>query len=355
MACRRALASSSRLIQRSHISRHYATGSTFIPPQAVEQGIEREGGRGDVAGGGARWPKDRKKYIPASPHFYTAREAYYRTLYELESLERQAKRELEQSSLLPAPKAILERIRRPEWMSQAAFKSEAGLSMGMSMRKRLIAVLDQMTIWRGVARQAGLDHIAVTLTTALQFYGEPDGGQKAMRTGQHFHELDQYGRSYAHGARKTSSARVWMIATDPSLPTARPSEYDCLSGSDATALVDPTSSSPAPPKLLTSTILVNSMPLATYFNLYDREKIIRPLRLTGLLGAFNVFAIARGGGTSGQADAVAVALGRAIMSHAPEMKGVLSQAGLLHRDPRMVERKKPGQPKARKQFVWVKR
>jgi ribosomal protein S9 len=62
-----------------------------------------------------------------------------------------------------------------------------------------------------------------------------------------------------------------------------------------------------------------------------------------------------GGGISGQAQAVAHAIGRALKAFEPGMRTELRRLGLLRRDPRMVERKKPGRAKARKSFTWVKR
>ena len=92
-----------------------------------------------------------------------------------------------------------------------------------------------------------------------------------------------------------------------------------------------------------------------------------PLKLAGVLGQYNIFAIARGGGHTGQAGAVAHGIANALLAqlanvpgeaaavtHA-EVKHLLAKDGILHRDPRMVERKKPGLAKARKAFTWVKR
>jgi len=87
----------------------------------------------------------------------------------------------------------------------------------------------------------------------------------------------------------------------------------------------------------------------------DREKILRPFRLTGLLGAFNVFALVRGGGMTGQSGAIAHAIAKSLAEHVPDVKIILQRSKLLRRDPRMVERKKPGRAKARKGYTWVKR
>jgi len=101
---------------------------------------------------------------------------------------------------------------------------------------------------------------------------------------------------------------------------------------------------------------VNNLPLAEYFSLpADRERITRPLKVVGVLGAYNVFAIVRGGGTTGQSGALAHGIAKALAAHQPELEPLLKKTKLLRRDPRMVERKKTGLAKARKRYTWVKR
>jgi len=82
---------------------------------------------------------------------------------------------------------------------------------------------------------------------------------------------------------------------------------------------------------------------------------VRPLKVAGVLGAYNVFALVRGGGMSGQSGAVALGVARALVHLEEGVEGVLRKAKLLRRDPRMVERKKTGLAKARKRYAWVRR
>ena len=70
---------------------------------------------------------------------------------------------------------------------------------------------------------------------------------------------------------------------------------------------------------------------------------------------FDVSCNVAGGGVAGQADAIKLGVARALVKHNPELKPALKAVGLMTRDPRMVERKKPGQKKARKRFQFVKR
>jgi small subunit ribosomal protein S9 len=161
-----------------------------------------------------------------------------------------------------------------------------------------------------------------------------------------------------------------------------------------TALLNPNSSSKSNEPVSVARILVNNTPLSTYFPIpADRARVIHPIKLAGLLGAYNIFAIVRGGGTSGQSGALAHGIAKGLVAHEPAAATILKKglycvsfltctrqlrlihlplAKLLRRDPRMVERKKPGLAKARKrvcifryilslicssclQYAWVKR
>lgn len=180
---------------------------------------------------------------------------------------------------------------------------------------------------------------------------------------------DPLGRVVAVGRRKESSARVWIVPVAPGTPGLAGESNEAIPGR----------------------VLVNTLPIPTYFTLPPhRAAAIHPLRLTSTLGSFNVFAIAKGGGLAAQADAVAMATARALVEWerceveagklaegTDEWRSLLKRgpslcrlarerleadppcfhplAKLLERDPRMVERKKTGQPKARAKNTWVKR
>ncbi len=83
--------------------------------------------------------------------------------------------------------------------------------------------------------------------------------------------------------------------------------------------------------------------------------IVQPLKLTETLGTFDVNVNVDGGGVKGQIGAIRLGIARALIIHNEELKPVLRQNGMVTRDPRMVERKKYGQPKARKRFQFSKR
>ena len=103
---------------------------------------------------------------------------------------------------------------------------------------------------------------------------------------------------------------------------------------------------------------VNGLPLGRYFDhVLDKNEVIKPLILVGLVGAVHVEAKVRGGGTSGQAGALRLALSRAVLKLLPHTRKVLKHHPdkLLRRDARVVERKKSGLRKARRPQQWVKR
>ncbi|RKY64564.1 MAG: 30S ribosomal protein S9 [Candidatus Latescibacterota bacterium] len=101
---------------------------------------------------------------------------------------------------------------------------------------------------------------------------------------------------------------------------------------------------------------VNGRDAAEYFK---REtlltQVLQPLQLTGTLGKFDILARVKGGGLSGQAGAVRLAIARALVLYDPSLRKPLKKAGMLTRDPREKERKKYGLVKARKAFQFSKR
>ena len=103
-------------------------------------------------------------------------------------------------------------------------------------------------------------------------------------------------------------------------------------------------------------ITINKKDLTDYFTTGTLQyKVKQPLVLTNNDGNFDITVNVYGGGITGQAEAVRLALSRAMCKVDEENRGILKPEGLLTRDPRMVERKKFGQKKARKKFQFSKR
>jgi small subunit ribosomal protein S9 len=106
----------------------------------------------------------------------------------------------------------------------------------------------------------------------------------------------------------------------------------------------------------TGKITVNGRDYAEYFPSLRLRKLVEgPLKQVDLAAEYDVFASIRGGGMTGQAGALMMGLGRAIVKTSEELKPSLSGEGYLSRDSRMVERKKPGKPGARRSFQFSKR
>jgi len=103
-------------------------------------------------------------------------------------------------------------------------------------------------------------------------------------------------------------------------------------------------------------ITVNKKDYTEYFPLGEYQKaILKPFELTENIGKYDVKVNANGGGVHGQAGALKLAIARALVKIDEENRSILRTEGCLTRDPRMVERKKPGQKKARKKFQFSKR
>lgn len=103
-------------------------------------------------------------------------------------------------------------------------------------------------------------------------------------------------------------------------------------------------------------IIVNGKTFEDYFKNIDSQNSIKePLELTGLSGKYDIKVNVSGGGFTGQSQAVRLGIARAIVNIDEAQKPILREHGLLTRDSRMVERKKPGKKKARKSFQFSKR
>jgi small subunit ribosomal protein S9 len=124
---------------------------------------------------------------------------------------------------------------------------------------------------------------------------------------------------YATGRRKEATARVWIHSGN-------------------------------------GTVTVNGRPLDDYFGRETSKMILnQPLQVLEQMGKIDVIVKVRGGGLSGQAGAIRHGISRALCLYNPESRPTLKKAGFLTRDARVVERKKYGQPGARRRFQFSKR
>jgi len=101
---------------------------------------------------------------------------------------------------------------------------------------------------------------------------------------------------------------------------------------------------------------VNGRPLEEYFTTVDQRKlVVEPLQATENVENFDLYITVKGGGLSGQAGAVRHGIAKALVDFDPDLRGVLKEQGLLTRDARKKERKKPGRRGARARFQFSKR
>ncbi|CDO96327.1 unnamed protein product [Kluyveromyces dobzhanskii CBS 2104] len=199
---------------------------------------------------------------------------------------------------------------RPAWLSLPEYALIGGGSRLKSTQyKQLLFLLNRLN---SIDSQLVTDEIS----NVLAKYHKKTKLQPQRET---LKELDEFGRSVAVGKRKTSTAKVYVVRGE-------------------------------------GKILVNDRQLNDYFvKMKDRESIMYPFKAIDSVGKYNVFALVSGGGITAQADAIMHAIGKSLVAFNPLLKTRLHRSGVLTRDYRHVERKKPGKRKARKMPTWVKR
>ncbi|KAJ6499054.1 SSU ribosomal protein S9P [Mycena sanguinolenta] len=297
---------------------------------------------------------------PASPSFYTGRAAYYDQLAQVESAVAHTRSALKMLQLLPLPefaRAVLP-SRPAVWKSAKEMGTDLQIPMTSSRYRAMTRLLTQLNEYYRIASAAGCDDLAERTINLLNIFESPAKTAALTRGRRKTLYTDRLGRSYTFGKRKTSTARVWMV------PVAIPNEdmevvdlEKVASLDEAAALLTSQPERFHEPQVVPkSSILINNIPLGEYFAVpAERERIVRPLQVAGLLGAYNIFALVRGGGTTGQSGALAHGIAKGLLVHNPDLADLFRRTKMLRRDPRMVERKKPGLAKARKAYAWVKR
>ncbi len=153
-------------------------------------------------------------------------------------------------------------------------------------------------------------------------------------------------------AKTEETATVTTPAPAPLAPKSAPDKGGCWCGTGRRkTAVARVRMKPGEGKLT-----INKKELALYFKLEDeRNAILAPLRAVNAEKAFDIFVNVRGGGITGQTGATVLGIARALKSYDPSVLQALRDGGYLTRDPRMVERKKPGQSGARKRYQFSKR
>ncbi|KAJ5166364.1 37S ribosomal protein S9 [Penicillium canariense] len=240
------------------------------------------------------------RIIPASPSYFSGSPRFIDHVLKLEQL---------QAKYASLPTVAAGEAPRMAWFKLAQFRDYVGEPVPMKKYKSLVKILQRLN---RIQPAMVPGEVKNTLESFLR-PGNPYAVQHAQRT------VDENGRARAKGKRKESTAVVQLVEGE-------------------------------------GEVLVNGKLLVEAFQrVHDRESALWALRCTQRLDKYNAWITVHGGGVTGQAEAITLAIGRALLLHEPGLKPVLRKAGVITVDARRVERKKPGHVKARKMPTWVKR
>ena len=235
------------------------------------------------------------RVVPASPSYFTGKPGFTDDLLNLEAL-------LRKHEILPTiPGAQAPRI---AWKTLSQYRVTVGEPVKASKYHKIVEVLRRLN-----RIHPGL--MPPEVPTAMERYKRAINPYDNVRRPQ---EVDEFGRGFGVGRRKASTARAYLVEGE-------------------------------------GEVLVNGKPLHQAFGrIHDRESAIWALKATGRIDKYNVWAVVEGGGTTGQAQSNTLSVAFFWDAANDSIK-----AGCVTRDPRRVERKKPGKLKARKMPAWVKR
>lgn len=258
------------------------------------------------------------RILPASPSYFTAQPIFNDHLLLLQSLVKK------HSSLPLAPP---DQTPRAVWLKLGQYRSSTGEKIAASKYTKALLLLTRLNKIHPRIRPKEINQI-------LARFRRP-GSEEVQQAKPG--KVDEYGRSTGVGRRKESTAKVALVEG-------------------------------------TGEVLVNGRSLVQMFpRLHDRESVLWSLKVTERTDKYNVFALVSGGGVTGQAESITLALAKALLVHEPALKPalrrgkrsplqesilrslILNPAGCVTSDMRRVERKKPGRLKARKKPAWVKR
>jgi len=240
------------------------------------------------------------RILPRSPSYFTASPVFNDHLLMLQSLVKK------HTSL---PTASSDKIPRPVWLRLSQYRSSTGEQVAASKYSKVLLLLTRLNKIHPRICPKEVRQI-------LSRFRRP-GSEEVQKAKPG--TIDDYGRSVGIGRRKESSAKVYLVE-----------------GSGE--------------------VLVNGHSIVQAFpRTHDRESALWALKITQRMDKYNVFALVSGGGVTGQAESITLALAKALLVHEPALKPALRRAGCVTSDPRRVERKKAGRLKARKRPTWVKR
>ncbi|KAK2873699.1 hypothetical protein FQN49_002160 [Arthroderma sp. PD_2] len=240
------------------------------------------------------------RIVPASPSYFTASPKF--TDYELKLEQLRAK-------YVDLPVYGPREAPRVAWLMRPQFLAKIGEDISVS---RYARILKSLKVLNKIKSEVVPQEVA-------DFIGEFSRPRNLYQWEFAPKSPDENGRARGMGRRKTAHATAYLVEGD-------------------------------------GQILINGKNISEIFpRIHDRESAMWALKATNRLHKYNVFAVVRGGGVTGQAEAVTLAVAKAVLVHEPALKSALRRAGVIRTDPRQVERKKPGKLKARKMPAWVKR
>lgn len=249
---------------------------------------------------------ERLRVVPSLPAFYAGSPIHDRNVSELQRMVRKYIN-------LPTVQLLDSQLRQMRFLSIETHRQQVQLGTRLktvhfkeltSLLHRLRSI-DPQLMPRDVYQLLSRYFVDVQSASGSNLKKEPS--------------LDQYGRAVGKAKRKEARAHVYVVKGQ-------------------------------------GEILVNGQLVTKYFAEETwRRRLAFPFQVIGQEGQYNVSAAVRGGGKSGQAEAIMYAISKAMIVFNPLLKPRMYKAGLMTSDARVVERKKPGKVKARKAPTWVKR
>lgn len=253
----------------------------------------------------SKYELERRRVIPLLSTYYGGNPYHDQVMSSLSRL-------LQRHHRLPRRVLDERESKETQWISFEEYKEKAQLGrIKVRHYEELVLKLNEL---RGIQTELMPHDVIATLKEFTRSTSdEKVAAQRFVKT------LDEFGRANTVGKRKDAVANISMVRGE-------------------------------------GLILVNGKAMTEYFTRdIDRGKLVYPFQVVAQESKYNIFITCHGGGVSGQAEASMYGIAKALVVFNPMLKPRLRKAGLMTRDSRVVERKKPGKVKARKSPTWVKR
>lgn len=280
------------------------SGRPSVPPTEGRRPIRFAPAR--LNGNLRDWELERLRVVPRLSTFYGGNPVHDDNINKLNALVRKHKN-------LPTRVLDSNELHAFKFVSFEEYKkrTQAGTRLKIGHHKELVELLNRL---RSIEPELMPSDVIGMLNS---YTATSDERQKAVQ--KTIKQLDEFGRAHSVGKRKRAVANISMVRGE-------------------------------------GKVVVNGKSFSEYFSReIDRTKIAYPFKVVSQEGQYNVFITTEGGGISGQAEAAMYGISKALVVFNGLFKPRLRLAGLMTRDARKVERKKPGKVKARKSPTWVKR